>query len=466
MTALPSWRLLALIALAAPLFLVHDAIAWAANALILVALAVDLVLGRGAASLPVDRSVPTHLPRSGSGLITITIANPSRSALIVRITDDLPPELQRSPDHANAGPSSPESDDAARLTRTLASEARRLDMDVWEARISPGGEGRFTYRVRAIDRGRVHVGDIHLRILGPLGLVWRQYRHERTDTITIQPGLLELRRYRLLAHHNRLREMGLRSMDRGEGSSFESLREYGHGDDPRRIDWKATGKRGALIVRQMEADRSQGVMLAIDAGRLMTEELGTEPGGGARERLDCALSAALLLAEVAAQHGDRVGLFVFSAGIDLYLPPSRAPLRQLATALADVQARMVEPDYPGAFVFLSRQLRRRCLLVLFTDVIDARTSSALLTHAGAVTRKHLPLAVTIRNPALEAIAAVPVTTAEAVYRRAAAEELLQLRAHALATMRRTGVLVADTLPHDAVPTAINRYLEVKRRGRL
>src|SRR5690606_21399876 len=155
-------------------------------------------------------------------------------------------------------------------------------------------------------------------------------------------------------------------------------------------------------------------------------------------RLDSALSAALLLAEVAAQHGDRVGLLVFSDRVDLFLPPSRAPLRHLAEPLADVQARLVEPDYPGAFAFLSRQLRRRSLVVLFTDVIDAQASAALLAHAGAATRRHLPLAVAIRNPALERVASAPAPDEAAVYRRAAAEELLQLRALALAIMRRAG----------------------------
>src|SRR5690606_423827 len=108
--------------------------------------------------------------------------------------------------------------------------------------------------------------------------------------------------------------------------------------------------------------------------------------GARRERLDSALSAALLLAEVAGQHGDRVGLFVFSDRVDLFLPPARAPLHRLAEPLAEVHARLVEPDYPGAFAFLSRQLRRRSLLILFTDVIDARASSALLAQAGAATR--------------------------------------------------------------------------------
>lgn len=446
---LPSGRLLLLFALAAPLFLASTAAALLADLLLLLAAAVDA--SRAKPSLvQVRRTVRGRLALGAVSTATLAIENHSRRGVVVRVTDDLPPQLRRhgvGDDESGAG------------SGVAAGEGR-------EVRIPGGGEVRLTYAARAVERGTGQLGDIHLRLLGPLGLVWRQRRQAGSDVVRVQPGLRELRRYRLLAHRHRLRDVGLRAMaERGEGSSFESLREYVRGDDPRRLDWKASGKRGALIVRQMEAERSQNVLLAIDAGRLMTEELGEE-GGVRRERLDSALSAALLLAEVAAQHGDRVGLLVFSDRVERFIPPARLPLSRLAEPLVDVRARLVEPDYPGAFAFLSRQLRRRSLVVLFTDVIDARASAALLAHAGAATRRHLPLAVAIRNPELEHAAAAPPAGAAAVYRRAAAEELLQLRSVALTIMRRAGVLVADTLPADAVPTAVNRYLEVKRRGRV
>ncbi|MBA3970356.1 MAG: DUF58 domain-containing protein, partial [Gemmatimonadetes bacterium] len=247
---------------------------------------------------------------------------------------------------------------------------------------------------------------------------------------------------------------------RGEGLSFESLREYVPGDDPRRIDWKATARRGAATVRQFEAERSQNVLLMIDAGRLMSERI------GGRERLDHALAAALLLADVAGKHGDRVGAFVFADRVQRFLPPARTPLARLADALGGTEARPVEPDYPGAFTFLAGQLRKRSLLVLFTDVIDPDASAALVGHLAAAARRHLPLVVALRNPELESAAVAPVQGEADVFTRAAAEELLGARAIALAAMHRAGVLVADTRPSDAVPLVVNRYLEVKQRGLL
>ncbi|MDQ3388194.1 MAG: DUF58 domain-containing protein, partial [Gemmatimonadota bacterium] len=357
----------------------------------------------------------------------LRVRNTSTRAARVRLTDDLPPIL------------------------------RRLGEDVREVVIPPGGEGEVRFRLKAEERGSAAYGDVHLRVTGALGLVWLPRRERRADFVRVIPGILEMRRYRLLGLRDRLHEAGVRSVRRrGEGGSFESHREYVRGDDPRTIDWKASARRPAVMVRQYEAERRQHVLLAIDAGRLMMQRI------EGRERIDHALSAALLLADVAGLHGDRVGLLVFSDRVEQYIPPSGSSLPRLADALAGVQARMVEPNYPAAFLYLSRQLRRRSLLVIFTDIIDADASGAVVSHLMRAARRHLPLVVALRNPELEEAASAPAADEPAVFRRAAAEELVQARAGALAAMQRAGVLVADTRPRDVVPAVVNRYLEVKR----
>ncbi|HEX5725559.1 MAG TPA: DUF58 domain-containing protein, partial [Longimicrobiaceae bacterium] len=349
----------------------------------------------------------------------------------------------------------------AEVTDDLPDLLAREGGDTFAVTVAPRRDAVVRYGVRAARRGDAAFGDVHLRVLGPLRLAWRQRRLSREHPLRVLPGVAEVKRYRLLGLHNRLREAGFRAVrQRGEGGSFESLREYARGDDPRTIDWKATARRGGLIVRQFEVERRQNVLLAVDAGRLMTQEV------GGRERIDYALSAALLLADVAAVHGDLVGLLVFADRVQQYIPPGRNTLAALSDALGEVHPRMVEPNYPAAFTYLGRQLRRRSLLVLFTDLIDAQASAALVTHLGKAAERHLPIAVAIRSPELEAAAALPASDEAAVYRRAAAEELLQARQAALAAMQRAGVLVADTRPQDAVPTVVNRYLDVKRRGLL
>lgn len=434
MNHLPSRRLLLLVVAAAPLFFVADALALAADALVLAAAVADAVLAPGPDRLRIDRDVPDRLGLGEIAAVEIGVTNGSARPVRVRITDDLPPALVRG-----------DGEDGA----------------VLECRVPGGGSRSVSYDVRGEERGTAVVGDVHVRALGPLGLVWRQWRVARADEVQVRPGVLEVERYRLLALRHRLHEMGVhRAAVRGEGRSFESLREYVRGDDPRKIDWKATARHGQVIVREYEAERSQSVLLAIDAGRLMSER------SEGRERLDHALSAALLLTEVATSQGDRVGALVFADGIQHFVPPARRQRSRLADAFAETETRVVEPDYPSAFEYLARRLRRRSLLVLFTDVVDVDTSDPLLTHLAAARRRHVPLAVTLRNPELEALAESPADDDPDVFRRAAAEELIQARARALASMRRAGVLVADTRPEDAAPEVVNRYLEVKRKGLL
>jgi uncharacterized protein (DUF58 family) len=428
---LPSGRWLALLAAAAPLFLLSAEVALGVDLLLLVLLLADARAVPRADVLTAARRAPARVSLGARAEVEIRLDSRAARRVRVRVTDDLPPILRR------------EGPDVA---------------DVW---VTARREERVTYAVSTVRRGDGFFGDVHLRIAGPLGLAWVQRRVMRTDAVRVVPGVLEVKRYRLLGMRNRLREAGFRSVrQRGEGGAFESLREYVRGDDPRTLDWKASARRSSLIVRQYELERRQNVMLVIDAGRLMTQKVED------RERLDYALTAALLLADVARVHDDAVGLLVFSDKVEAFIPPARNSVSRLAEAMGEVHARMVEPNYPAAFTYLSRQVRKRSLLVLFTDIIDPLASAAVVSQLSRAADRHLPLAVAIRNPDLEAAAALPPTDEAAVYRRAAAEELLQARAAALASMQRAGVLVADTRPGDAVPAVVNRYLDVKRRGML
>ncbi|WP_420129669.1 DUF58 domain-containing protein [Longimicrobium sp.] len=431
MSLLPSGRWLALLAAAAPLFLLSPAVALGVDAVLVLLLIADALSIPPEDQLRLERRTPARISLGARAEVEIRIGNRTRRRVRVRVTDDLPPMLERV------------GDDVA---------------DVW---IPARQEERAPYTVATLRRGDGVFGDLHLRVAGPLGLAWRQRRIERGDEVRVVPGVLEVKRYRLLGLRNRLREAGFRSVrQRGEGGSFESLREYVRGDDPRTLDWKASARRGGLIVKQFELERRQNVVIAIDAGRLMTQKVGE------RERLDYALTAALLLADVARVHDDAVGLLVFSDRVEAFIPPARNSVSRLAEALGEVHARMVEPNYPAAFTYLARHVRKRSLLVLFTDLIDPLASAAVVSQLTRAADRHLPLAVAIRNPDLEAAAAQTATDEATVYRRAAAEELLQARAAALAAMQRAGVLVADTRPGDAVPAVVNRYLDVKRRGML
>jgi uncharacterized protein (DUF58 family) len=329
---------------------------------------------------------------------------------------------------------------------------------------APFSSRTLTFRVTGEKRGRAPLGIVGARARTRLGLLSARFMFTGDDAITVIPSLSGVRRFRMLAMQHRLETAGVRSLRRrGEGFSFANLREYAIGDDPRRIDWKATARRARLITREYTVERSQTVITLIDAGRAMTQL------AGARSRFEYALSSALILTDIAANAGDRVGALVFDDEIRAFVParPGRAALQSIRDAFAPLQATSREPDYASAFRYLAAHQRKRALIVFITDVIDPRASQALIAHVTRSTARHLAVVVALRNDAIFA-AALPraVGGSEALYESAAAEELILAREEALQRMRRAGVSVLDVSPQAMTTGVINRYLEIKSRGAL
>ncbi len=328
-------------------------------------------------------------------------------------------------------------------------------------RLPPGGAVSESLTVRPVRRGKSTAGRLDLRLLGPWGLVWRQGRRELPWDVVVYPGLRAAAIRALPSQAQRRREAGFRTIRRiGEGRLFESLKEWVPGDETRSIDWKATARRGRLMARRYEDERRQQVMIVIDAGRMLTAE------SAGRPRLESAIDAALDLAHSAVQHDDNVGLLAFADEILRYIPPARGrrALRQVLDALAAIEGRLVEPDYPAAFAYLAAHNRRRALTVCLTDVIDRTASDALLAQAGALRPRHLPLVVTLRDPALEREATRHAATVAEAFDRAAAENLLEARDAALAELRSRGALVLDVAPDRAAAAVVAQYELLKRRA--
>jgi uncharacterized protein (DUF58 family) len=325
------------------------------------------------------------------------------------------------------------------------------------------GRTRETLSVDPMRRGKGSSGPIHVRLLGPWGLAIRQGRLNLPWEATVFPPLKGVALRSLLTPAQRRREAGLRSVRQlGEGRVFESLAEWVPGEDTRTIDWKATARRGKVMARRYEDERRQQVMLVLDAGRRLTAE------SDGRARLEDAIEAILHLAAAALDHDDDVGLLVFTDTVERYLRPARGrrALSAIMDALAAVEGKLVEPDYPGAFAFLATRSRRRAFTVVFTDVIDRTASEALIAHTVSLRPRHLPLAVVLRDPSLERLANSRPRDADGAFRRAAAEELLLARAEALNDMRRRGVLVLDVPPAGAAKAVTERYGRLKREGKL
>ncbi|AGY57904.1 DUF58 domain-containing protein [Gloeobacter kilaueensis] len=317
------------------------------------------------------------------------------------------------------------------------------------------------YSVRPTERGEYRWGDLWVRQRTPWGLLWDSWRLSLPQTVAVYPDLEQLRA--LTIRLTQRTGGSLRSVRRlGLGTEFAEIRDYVSGDDPRLIDWKATARINRPLVRVLEPEQEQTLIVLLDRGRLMEARL------GALRRFDWGLNAALALAVAALARGDRVGVGVFDRQMHTWIAPERGPgqLSRLIARLTPVQPELIEPDYLQATTAVIRQQPRRALVVLLTDLVDLSASAEMLTALARLLPRYLPFCVALRDPALDRQAADATPTVEVAYARAVALDLIAQRSTALARLRRRGALVLDA-PADRVSTElVDAYLSLKARSLL
>jgi uncharacterized protein (DUF58 family) len=326
----------------------------------------------------------------------------------------------------------------------------------------PGGERRvLTTVLRPTRRGDRRPDRVTVRSVGPLGVAARQGRHEVPWRVRVQPPFTS--RKFLPERLSRLRQLdgsvALRA--RGQGTEFDTLRDYVPGDDVRSIDWRATARRSEVVVRTWRPERDRSVLLVLDTSRTSAGRVGDVP------RLDAALDAALLLTALAARAGDRVDLLAFdrepraaveSVGREDVLP-------RVVDAMALLEPALVEADGRRLVAEVLRRTRRRSLVVLFTTLDAAPLEEGLLPVLGSLTARHVVVLAAVGDPRVEEMAAGG-GSAEAVYDAAAAERARNDRRRMTALLRRRGVEVVDAPPERFAPAVSDAYLALKAAGRL
>ena len=399
---------------------------------LLIAVIIDWVILPGRRGILIERDVAGSVGIGDQIPGTYTLRSAWPRAVRVRLVDEMPPGV-------------------------------RGGVSAIDVHLPGRGTATLPFELSGLVRGLVSLGRAGVQATSALGLLATRATFDLADTVLVTPSVSNVRRFRLLAVQHRLHTAGVRVLrQRGESRAFAGLREYAVGDDPRHIDWKATARRRKHMVREFTIEQSQTVFTMIESGRAMTQL------AGEFSRLEHALSAALVLTDVAATSGDRVGTMVFDQEVRAFVPPNRADaaLRLVRNALIPVTATMAEPDYAGAFRYLATRQRRRALIVFFTDVIDERASRALVAHVTRSAARHLVVVVALRNDAVFE-AAVPRGERDlALYTSAAAEELVAGRQAVLERMRRAGVNVLDVSPQAMTAAVVNKYLEIKGRGAL
>ena len=326
-----------------------------------------------------------------------------------------------------------------------------------------GASAIVSYPVTPRERGDHAVGDVHGRWPSRLGLLVMRGLWPQSVPVRVYAPLYMDRGPGLPSHNVQLQEKGVALRKAGGvQTEFESLREYREGDDFRAVNWRASARRDRLVVNEYQAERTQQVMLVLDAGRLMVPEYNGVP------RFEYALSAALQLGRLAAEREDRVGMMLFGGDREAMLLPARgqAQVARLAEAAYRVQPQMLEPDYAGAVARLSGSLKRRSLILFFTDFLSPEASRLLCTELQRLVPRHLVVVMAISDPAMTGLARrAPESVADA-YKQAAADWVLEERAGARKAIARGGISVLDVPPHGLSSAALAKYVEVKRRGLL
>lgn len=334
-----------------------------------------------------------------------------------------------------------------------------------EARIYLDAQGTATliYGVTPPRRGRFEFGQTALRFRSRFRLVWCQIKVIEPVSVKVYPNMRRAREAELKALGARSVVSSHRKTSwRGEGREFESMRDYVRGDELRHISWTATARRGKLTTRQYQIERDQTILIALDAGRLMTARIEQET------KLDSAVHATLALFSAAARAGDNAGLVVFGRRIKSYLAPSRGRdhIEAALEALYAVEPEMIEPSYPHAFEFIAANSKRRALVVLLTDLVDEEGSKELLTSLHILRPRHLPLVVTIADRDLKAVVRQTPESVRDLFTQSVAEEIIHHREAALRLVESIGGLALDVTAAALAPALLETYLRVKERGLL
>ncbi|MFZ3454242.1 DUF58 domain-containing protein [Arthrobacter sp. 7Tela_A1] len=331
---------------------------------------------------------------------------------------------------------------------------RRLTVPAREARQTAG-------ILRPERRGELRTAHITVRSFGPLGLAARQRTIPYPGSLRVLPAFHSKRH--LPAKLRRLRELdGNASVQlRGNGTEFDSLRDYVRGDDVRSIDWRATARRRDTVVRTWRPERDRRVIMVLDTSRTSAARILDEP------RLDTGIEAALLLGMLARGGGDRVDFLALDRRVRARVDSTAKGnlLSRLVNAMAPLEPELVEADLsllPGVIASVSS---RRSLVVLITSLDAGAVEEGLLPVLPRLLSRHVVVIASVRDPALDELRAARGSAAD-VFRAAAAERALLDRAAVTAQLKSMGAEVVDETPHELPPKLADMYIRLKASGRL
>ena len=324
--------------------------------------------------------------------------------------------------------------------------------------VTPREEVLFSYEVVPTKRGSFAFRRIYLRYAGLFGFCVKYARFTCPIEYKVYPNVRDLSKYRLMLQKNRLLPQGEKHIKNyGMGYEFESLRPYVDGDDYRKINWSATARENKPIVNKYQIERNQPVYILVDIGRPMSYSV------GGYKKLDYAINAALILADIVNQSDDKAGLMVFDSEVRSHIAPGQgaAHRNQLMETLYHVSDNRSQADYGGAFRALCNKQKRRSLVFIFTDFELPEEAAELITHMMHLKKRHLPIIVFMRNEKLDVMADAPANKKFDKILRDTAREFLAERRGIFRKLSAMGIPNVESKAEEFAAAAVNRYISLK-----
>lgn len=404
---------------------------WVLVALFLILFIADMLLLYGVKNAIIaQRIIPEKLSNGDDNYISIRLENNFPFKISVRIIDELPFQFQKRD---------------FLVSKSLASKTA----------------DHFTYLIRPTKRGEYHFGNLNIYASGSLQLISRRYIFDNHQMVANYPSFLQMRKYELMAIHNKLFMQGLKKIRKiGNTREFEQIKEYTLGDDIRTINWKATAKKSQYMVNQYQDEKSQNIYMIIDKGRIMKSPFND------LTLLDYAINASLVLSNIIIKKYDKAGLFTFSKKVDNRLKPDNKPVQvqKFMESLYKVTTDFHESDFSKLYSEIKQNIHQRSLLILFTNFETLDGLNRQLKYLRAITKNHLLMVVFFKNSELDQLVHSKAKNTQEIYDKVIAEKFHYDKKLIVNELMKYGIYSVLTKPEDLNLNVINKYLEIKARG--
>ncbi|MCZ4319422.1 DUF58 domain-containing protein [Aequorivita viscosa] len=383
-------------------------------------------------SLEGERILPEKFSNSDNNIVSVLLINKYPFQIDVGIIDELPVQFQK--------------------------------RDFFKV-ISIVGKNKntFQYEVRPVERGEYIFGNLNCYVTSAIGLVRKRYTFNKEQMVKVYPSFIQMKKYDFLATDNRLSHIGLKKIRRiGHTMEFEQIKDYVAGDEVRTVNWKATGKRGQLMVNQYQDEKMQPIYSIIDTSRVMKM-----PFNGLK-LLDYALNSSLAFSNIALKKNDKVGLVDFSNKSGHFLPAQakKTYLNNILETLYNIDTKFLDADYGVLQSLVNRRITHRSLLMLYTNFEHISALHRQLPYLLAIAKKHVLVVIFFENTELKSLTSLEAKNISNIVDQTIANQFEFDKKVMVRELQQRGIQTILTEPEDLTVSTINKYLEIKARGLL